>query len=148
MHGGPQNLEKVRVLLWLLSALIFLAYWTRSELIWWTERVTVTMWSPAWCEPAKKRTNMPMLGMQWMEEMPLTERNILSNLLVYAFAGNDITVITLLNLLGQLAANPETRNRRDSLTSIDKYSRDRSTYGSSGHTLTEMADPERMESRS
>jgi cytochrome P450 len=40
----------------------------------------------------------------------LTEREILSNLFVYAFAGNDTTSIALTNLLVHLAANPETQD--------------------------------------
>ncbi|EPE28221.1 Cytochrome P450 [Glarea lozoyensis ATCC 20868] len=40
----------------------------------------------------------------------LTEEEILSNLFVYAFAGNDTTSIALTNLLVHLAANPETQD--------------------------------------
>ena len=39
----------------------------------------------------------------------LTEEEILSNLFVYAFAGNDTTAIALTNALVHLAANPETQ---------------------------------------
>jgi cytochrome P450 len=41
--------------------------------------------------------------------MTLTEQEIISNLFVYAFAGNDTTAISLSNLLVQLAAFPETQ---------------------------------------
>ncbi|TGO12544.1 hypothetical protein BTUL_0086g00190 [Botrytis tulipae] len=43
-------------------------------------------------------------------KMTLTKKEILSNLLVYAFAGNDTTAITLTNLLIHLAANPDTQD--------------------------------------
>jgi cytochrome P450 len=43
------------------------------------------------------------------KRMNMTEQEILSNLFVYAFAGNDTTAISLTNLLAQLAANPETQ---------------------------------------
>lgn len=42
-------------------------------------------------------------------KITLTEEEILSNLFVYAFAGNDTTAISLANLLVHLAANPETQ---------------------------------------
>jgi cytochrome P450 len=41
--------------------------------------------------------------------MTLTEQEIISNLFVYAFAGNDTTAISLNNLLVHLAAFPETQ---------------------------------------
>ncbi|KAF1959739.1 cytochrome P450 monooxygenase-like protein [Byssothecium circinans] len=41
--------------------------------------------------------------------MMLTEEEIISNLFVYAFAGNDTTAIALTNLIIHLAANPETQ---------------------------------------
>jgi len=41
--------------------------------------------------------------------MTLTEQEIVSNLFVYAFAGNDTTAITLAHLLVNLAANPQTQ---------------------------------------
>lgn len=43
-------------------------------------------------------------------KMTLTKKEILSNLFVYAFAGNDTTAITLTNLLIHLAANPDTQD--------------------------------------
>jgi cytochrome P450 len=39
----------------------------------------------------------------------LSEKEILSNLFPYDFAGNDTTAVTLTNLLVHLAANPETQ---------------------------------------
>jgi cytochrome P450 len=42
-------------------------------------------------------------------KITLTEEEILSNLFVYAFAGNDTTAIALTNLLVHLAANPESQ---------------------------------------
>jgi cytochrome P450 len=42
-------------------------------------------------------------------KISLTEEEILSNLFVYAFAGNDTTAIALTNILVHLAANPETQ---------------------------------------
>ncbi|KAH8648276.1 cytochrome P450 monooxygenase-like protein [Tricladium varicosporioides] len=42
-------------------------------------------------------------------KITLTEEEIISNLFVYAFAGNDTTAIALTNLLVHLAANPETQ---------------------------------------
>lgn len=41
--------------------------------------------------------------------MTLTEEEIISNLFVYAFAGNDTTAIALTHLLVDLAAHPETQ---------------------------------------
>jgi cytochrome P450 len=41
--------------------------------------------------------------------MTLTKEEILSNLFVYAFAGNDTTAIALTNIIIHLAANPETQ---------------------------------------
>ena len=41
--------------------------------------------------------------------MTLTEEEIISNLFVYAFAGNDTTAIALTNLIIHLAANPNTQ---------------------------------------
>jgi cytochrome P450 len=41
--------------------------------------------------------------------MTLTEEEIISNLFVYAFAGNDTTAIALTNLIIHLAANPDTQ---------------------------------------
>jgi hypothetical protein len=43
-------------------------------------------------------------------DMSLTETEIISNLFVYAFAGNDTTAIVLGHLLVDLAAHPETQN--------------------------------------
>ncbi|CAG8954816.1 hypothetical protein HYFRA_00004742 [Hymenoscyphus fraxineus] len=43
------------------------------------------------------------------KRITLTEEEILSNLFVYAFAGNDTTAITLTNLLVHLSAHPETQ---------------------------------------
>lgn len=43
------------------------------------------------------------------KKMKLTEQEILSNLFVYAFAGNDTTSVSLTTLLVHLAANPETQ---------------------------------------
>lgn len=43
-------------------------------------------------------------------KITLTEEEILSNLFVYAFAGNDTTAIALTNLLVHLAAHPETQD--------------------------------------
>ncbi|KAF7866955.1 hypothetical protein EAF04_005795 [Stromatinia cepivora] len=43
-------------------------------------------------------------------KMTLTREEILSNLFVYAFAGNDTTAIALTNLLIHLAANPDTQD--------------------------------------
>ncbi|ATZ48994.1 hypothetical protein BCIN_04g02000 [Botrytis cinerea B05.10] len=43
-------------------------------------------------------------------KMSLTKKEILSNLFVYAFAGNDTTAITLTSLLIHLAANPDTQD--------------------------------------
>jgi cytochrome P450 len=40
----------------------------------------------------------------------LTEQEIISNLFVYAFAGNDTTAISLAHLLYDLAAHPESQN--------------------------------------
>ncbi|TEY81018.1 hypothetical protein BOTCAL_0035g00110 [Botryotinia calthae] len=42
--------------------------------------------------------------------MTLTREEILSNLVVYAFAGNDTTAIALTNLFTHLAANPDTQD--------------------------------------
>ncbi|KAF2260654.1 cytochrome P450 monooxygenase-like protein [Lojkania enalia] len=42
--------------------------------------------------------------------MTLTEEEIISNLFVYAFAGNDTTAISLNHLLVDLAASPETQD--------------------------------------
>lgn len=39
----------------------------------------------------------------------MTEQEIISNLFVYAFAGNDTTSISLTNLIIHLAANPQTQ---------------------------------------
>ncbi|KAF7894957.1 hypothetical protein EAF00_006771 [Botryotinia globosa] len=43
-------------------------------------------------------------------KMTLTKKEILSNLFVYPFAGNDTTSITLTSLLIHLAANPDTQD--------------------------------------
>lgn len=43
-------------------------------------------------------------------KMTLTEQEIVSNLFVYAFAGNDTTSVALTNLIIHLAANPETQD--------------------------------------
>ncbi|KAF7913132.1 uncharacterized protein EAE98_011682 [Botrytis deweyae] len=43
-------------------------------------------------------------------KMTLTKKEILSNLFVYAFAGNDTTAIALTSLLIHLAANPDTQD--------------------------------------
>ena len=43
-------------------------------------------------------------------KMTLTEEEIVSNLFLYAFAGNDTTSITLFNIIIHLAAHPETQN--------------------------------------
>jgi cytochrome P450 len=43
------------------------------------------------------------------KNMTLTEEEIISNLFVYAFAGNDTTAISLNHLLVHLAASPETQ---------------------------------------
>ncbi|PQE10518.1 cytochrome P450 protein [Rutstroemia sp. NJR-2017a BVV2] len=43
-------------------------------------------------------------------KMTLTREEILSNLFVYAFAGNDTTSIALTNILIHLAANPKTQD--------------------------------------
>lgn len=40
---------------------------------------------------------------------PLTEEQIVSNMFVYAFAGNDTTAIVLHHILVNLAAHPETQ---------------------------------------
>jgi cytochrome P450 len=40
----------------------------------------------------------------------LTEQEIISNLFVYAFAGNDTTAISLAHLLYDVAAHPETQD--------------------------------------
>jgi cytochrome P450 len=40
----------------------------------------------------------------------MTEEEMVSNLFVYAFAGNDTTAIALTNLVIQLSANPETQD--------------------------------------
>jgi cytochrome P450 len=44
-----------------------------------------------------------------MRNMTLTEQEIISNLFVYAFAGNDTTAVALTSLLVHLAAFPETQ---------------------------------------
>lgn len=49
-------------------------------------------------------------GERSIKKMTLTEQEILSNLFVYAFAGNDTTAISLTNLLAQLSANPDTQD--------------------------------------
>jgi cytochrome P450 len=46
---------------------------------------------------------------QRKRDMTLTEEEIISNLFVYAFAGNDTTAIALNHLLVDLAASPETQ---------------------------------------
>jgi cytochrome P450 len=46
---------------------------------------------------------------QGKRDMTLTEQEIISNLFVYAFAGNDTTAISLNHLLVHLAAHPETQ---------------------------------------
>ncbi|CAG8978523.1 hypothetical protein HYALB_00010066 [Hymenoscyphus albidus] len=43
------------------------------------------------------------------KKITLTQEEILSNLFVYAFAGNETTSIALMNLLTHLAANPQTQ---------------------------------------
>ncbi|KAM3073504.1 hypothetical protein ACMFMG_004599 [Clarireedia jacksonii] len=43
------------------------------------------------------------------KKMTLTQEEIISNLFVYAFAGNDTTAVTITNLLIHLATNPETQ---------------------------------------
>ncbi|KAJ8059987.1 hypothetical protein OCU04_011599 [Sclerotinia nivalis] len=43
-------------------------------------------------------------------KMTLTKEEILSNLFVYTFAGNDTTAIALTNLLTHLAANPDSQD--------------------------------------
>ncbi|KAJ4374838.1 hypothetical protein N0V83_001916 [Neocucurbitaria cava] len=43
-------------------------------------------------------------------KMNMTEEEIISNLFVYAFAGNDTTAIALTNLIIQLSANPQTQD--------------------------------------
>jgi cytochrome P450 len=44
-----------------------------------------------------------------MRNMTLTEQEIISNLFIYAFAGNDTTAVSLTSLLIHLAAFPETQ---------------------------------------
>jgi len=44
------------------------------------------------------------------KKVNMTEEVIISNLFVYAFAGNDTTAIALTNLIVHLAANPTTQN--------------------------------------
>lgn len=63
------------------------------------------------CEEEEPDSTNPkdMNGNNTAKKMTLTEQEILSNLFVYAFAGNDTTSITLTNLLVQLAANPESQ---------------------------------------
>ncbi|KAF1843633.1 cytochrome P450 [Cucurbitaria berberidis CBS 394.84] len=51
-------------------------------------------------------TRQPIQGKR---NMTLTEEEIVSNLFVYAFAGNDTTAISLNHLLVDLAASPETQ---------------------------------------
>ncbi|PVI02057.1 cytochrome P450 monooxygenase-like protein [Periconia macrospinosa] len=55
-------------------------------------------------QPAKESTTT-----NDSKKMTLTEEEIISNLFVYAFAGNDTTAIALTNLITHLAANPETQ---------------------------------------
>jgi cytochrome P450 len=43
-------------------------------------------------------------------KVDMTEEEIVSNLFVYAFAGNDTTAIALTNLIIHLSANPETQD--------------------------------------
>ncbi|KAF2019855.1 cytochrome P450 monooxygenase-like protein [Aaosphaeria arxii CBS 175.79] len=45
-----------------------------------------------------------------VRNMTLTETEIISNLFVYAFAGNDTTAVGLTNILIHMAANPETQD--------------------------------------
>ncbi|KAJ4361504.1 hypothetical protein N0V95_001841 [Ascochyta clinopodiicola] len=49
-------------------------------------------------------------SVQGRKEMTLTEEEIISNLFVYAFAGNDTTAISLAHLLVDLAAHPEAQD--------------------------------------
>jgi cytochrome P450 len=44
------------------------------------------------------------------KKVNMTEEEIVSNLFVYAFAGNDTTAIALTNLVIHLSANPETQD--------------------------------------
>jgi cytochrome P450 len=60
------------------------------------------------CEADKNEDGRSMHG-QDSRKMTLTEQEIVSNLFVYAFTGNDTTAITLAHLLVNLAANPQTQ---------------------------------------
>ena len=42
--------------------------------------------------------------------MTLTETELISNLFIYAFAGNDTTAITLGHILVDIAAHPQTQD--------------------------------------
>jgi cytochrome P450 len=49
-------------------------------------------------------------AVQGTRDMTLSEEEIISNLFVYAFAGNDTTAISLTHLIVHLAAHPETQD--------------------------------------
>jgi hypothetical protein len=59
------------------------------------------------CESEHPRKDQTVPGMR---PMSLTEEEIISNLFVFAFAGNDTSAIALTNLLVHMAAFPETQD--------------------------------------
>jgi cytochrome P450 len=59
------------------------------------------------CESEKQSSDDSGQGKR---SMTLTEEEIISNLFVYAFAGNDTTAISLAHVLVDLAASPETQD--------------------------------------
>lgn len=58
------------------------------------------------CEVEKRTEHLESGG----RKMTLTETEIISNLFVYAFAGNDTTAIVLAHVLVDLAAHPDTQD--------------------------------------
>lgn len=61
------------------------------------------------CEPLESDIGERHTNNDKTQKTTLTGEEIISNLFVYAFAGNDTTAITLAHILVNLAANPQTQ---------------------------------------
>jgi hypothetical protein len=59
---------------------------------------------------ADDNLDKPMDGDDTSKKVNMTEQEIISNLFVYAFAGNDTTAIALTNLIVHMSANPQTQD--------------------------------------